>query len=419
MTTSSSDVGAALATLRERWGAAAPKRGEEAYGGVVGALATTPLPVELPDDPPAEAPVERVPQPGSPGAPAVPVVTTGFPQLDALLGPGGLPRTASLALRGDVSSGRTTVALRLVAEAQAAGSIVAWLDLERSLDPVEAVARGVRLEWLVALVPADLDEGLSMAGALLQARTVDVLLVDLPARLGRPARLVERLGRLAALARRAGVLLVVLEPPGRGRPDGRGDLLGASVGLRLELARDAWIRLGRDVVGQRTRVSVERNRFGPPGGRTELRILYADGGPRDACLRAAGLLTDGPPGQGVAGAPPGRSVGTPPVPIRSLVTSPSIARSDASSPPLLAAPLPPAHPGAIRASRDRSPDGSRAGPALRVVPGRAGRAGRPAMDGRDGARRGPARPLAGGPAGDAAGLGSPARAGGDVPRSGA
>jgi recombination protein RecA len=157
---------------------------------VVGSLATGALAAESP----ASLPAELRPKPPSSGShsPGLlerrrSVVTTGFPQLDALLGPGGIPRTASLALRGDASSGRTTVALRLVAEAQAAGSVVAWLDLERSLDPVEAVARGVRLEWLVALAPADLDEGLAMAGSLLQARTVDMLLVDLPARLGAPA----------------------------------------------------------------------------------------------------------------------------------------------------------------------------------------------------------------------------------------
>ena len=69
--------------------------------------------------------------------------------------------------------------MRLVAEAQAAGSIAAWLDLSRSLDPVEAVARGVRLEWLVVLTPDSLDEGLAMAGSLVQGRAVDLLVVDL------------------------------------------------------------------------------------------------------------------------------------------------------------------------------------------------------------------------------------------------
>ena len=71
-----------------------------------------------------------------------------------------------VALVGDPSSGATTIALRLAAEAQAAGGLVAWLELSRSLDPVEAVARGVDLAWLVVLVPDVLEEGLAMGGSL-------------------------------------------------------------------------------------------------------------------------------------------------------------------------------------------------------------------------------------------------------------
>ena len=148
------------------------------------------------------------------------VVSTGFAALDAILGMGGLPRTTTVALRGDASSGKTTVALRLAAEAQASGAIVAWLDLARAFDPVEAVARGIRPEWLVVLTPVDLEEALALSAALLAARTVDLLVVDLPD--GRdPAvggvRVGDRLGRLAALARRAGTLLVIVEPNALGR----------------------------------------------------------------------------------------------------------------------------------------------------------------------------------------------------------
>ena len=90
-----------------------------------------------------------------------------------------------VALRGDASSGRTTLALRLAAEAQAAGSIVAWLDLAAALDPVEAVARGVELAWLVVVTPADAEEGLAIAGSLLAGRAVDLLVIDLPASFAR------------------------------------------------------------------------------------------------------------------------------------------------------------------------------------------------------------------------------------------
>ena len=364
----SPDVTAALATLRSRWGAAAPR----VAGEVVGALATAPLPEELPELPEA-APL------GAPDG----IVSTGFAALDAILGPGGLPRSASVALRGEGWSGKTTLALRLVAEAQASGSIVAWLDAGRSFDPVEAVARGVRLEWLVVVTPDDLDEGLSIAGSLLAGRAVDLLVIDLPPRVepARPARVADRLHRLAALARRAATLLVILEPPSL--RTGLGNAVAESTGLRLELARRGWIRLGRDVVGQRTEVVIARNRFGPPGRRAELRILYADGGDRDACLRRDELLAEALP----AAAPAIHLAGI---------------QNHATAPPLLASSPP--RPGPITLA------GPRVRPDLRVIPERPDRPRRPALDGRDGDRRERGGPGARRPPGDSARDGTSPRA---------
>jgi RecA/RadA recombinase len=273
MSTGRGDVDAAVAGLRARWGAAAP--------GVVGALALAPTPA---DD---VGPIYD-PQPDDR------VIRTGFAALDAILGPGGLPKSASVAIRGDGSSGRTTLSLRVAAEAQATGSVVAWLDLSRSFDPVEAVARGVRLEWLVVITPASLDEGLSIAGSLLAGRSVDLLVLDLPggrlARTDKPSKIADRLHRLAALARRAETLLLILDAPGLA--GGLATAVAQSTGIRLELARRSWVRLGRDVVGQRTEALVAHNRHGLPGRRATLRILYAEGGERDACLRDDTLLVD-------------------------------------------------------------------------------------------------------------------------------
>ncbi len=248
MTTPRGDVDAALAGLQARWGAAAPR--------VVGALALAQA-VALPDEQPRY----------EPGLDDSRVIHTGFAALDAILGPGGLPKSASVAIRGDGSSGRTTLSLRVAAEAQAGGSVVAWLDLSRSFDPVEAVARGVRLEWLVVITPASLDEGLSIAGSLLTGRSVDMLVLDLPggrlAKTDKPARVADRLHRLAALARRAETLLLILDAPGLA--GGLATAVAESTGIRLELARRSWVRLGRDVVGQRTEAIVAHNRHGPPG----------------------------------------------------------------------------------------------------------------------------------------------------------
>src|SRR4051812_26732614 len=167
-----SDVSEALATLQARWGAAAPRRGGDVLlHPVEGALARAPMPLPVdPDDAPdAPTPLAPIP-PHRPVAPAPDtdgrVVPTGFAALDAILGTRGLPRTATVALRGQGSSGRTTVGLRVAAEAQAGGAIVAWLDLARAFDPVEAVARGGTPEWLGGLTPPDLHEAPSIAGTL-------------------------------------------------------------------------------------------------------------------------------------------------------------------------------------------------------------------------------------------------------------
>lgn len=447
MTAASTDLTAALATLRSRWGAAAPgvlgtpasdasrqartsrfgEQGDSAGGAsgaggtsglggvgeVVGALATVPL--EAPGSQPRADP-DRV-------------FSTGFRELDAVLGPGGVPRGMGVALRGGHSSGRTTLALRLAAEAQVKGSIVAWLDLAAALDPVEAVSRGIKPEWLVVLTPADAEEGLSIAGSLLTGRAVDLLVIDLPARLaaspraiggppatGTPratgnqpdrargeratgARFADRLGRLAALARRAGITLVVLEPPGsepaRGPTgatragSGLTAAVGEATGIRLELARRSWIRLGRDVVGQRTEVIVARNRAGPPGRRATLQILYADGGERDACLRRPGLLEED-------------RLLTEPTSLAPVIPVPGKRNDATASSP---SPTPP-------------PRSREAAPALRLVAGGAGRPRREAVVERERARRGPRSEGPRGSARDAARVGAPAGAGSDLPRRG-
>ncbi len=351
MTALPADVAAAVATLQARWGAAAPRITE-------GALALAPSPALVPTRDPTPTPL--------PG-PNERIIRTGFAALDAILGPGGLPRSASVAIRGDGSSGRTTIVLRLAAEAQATGAIVAWLDLSRSFDPVEAVARGVRLEWLVVITPETLDEGLAIGGALLAGRSVDLLVLDLPgsrlAATDRPAAIADRLGRLVALARRSETLVVVLEPSGLA-----GGLAGAvaeSTGLRLELARRSWIRLGRDIVGQRTEALVARNRYGPPGRRATLRILYADGGERDACLRRDDLLVEAPD----------------PAP----AIHPERTHRDATASSLPAAP----------------PHRSRPGASLRAIPDRPAHPGRPAVGSGPGHRREPGSPSAGRSTGDA------------------
>ena len=119
----------AMARLEARWGSAAIRLGDGSL--TAGATALAPLP-ELSASPEA-APAVR---------PSGEIISTGFAALDAILGLGGLPRQLTAVFRGAGTSGKTTLALRTIAEAQAQGAIAAWLDGSRSLDPLEAMARG-------------------------------------------------------------------------------------------------------------------------------------------------------------------------------------------------------------------------------------------------------------------------------------
>jgi|SRR5687768_139368 len=267
--TSQTPLEGALARLESRWGSAAVRlgtAGEPVRPQVDGALALAPEPL---------APVK--PQSAPLGDEIVP---TGFARLDALLGMGGLPRGASASFRGAQSSGKTSLALHCLAQAQARGAIVAFLDLSRSFDPLEAVSRGVDLRWLLILRPHDANEGFALAAGLLSGRAIDLLVVDLPDLL--PSRLEAPLRRLAAHARRSAIRLIVLEPAGLSGPIH--GALAESVGLRLELEQRAWLRAGRDVVGRCVSVTVAKNRFGPPGRATEVEIRYLDDGEHGPAL---------------------------------------------------------------------------------------------------------------------------------------
>ena len=198
MQTATETLSSALARLQGRWGTAAIRLGNgdlatiretgteirvAAGGGssrstdrsneplTSGALALAPL---------AEPPPIPAPEPLAPVGREF--VSTGFAALDAALGE-GLPRFASAAFRGDLSSGKTTLALRCVAEAQAAGAICAWLDLGRAFDPLDAAARGVDLRWLLVIRPLDIAEGFTICGSLIGGQVIDLIVVDLPARL--------------------------------------------------------------------------------------------------------------------------------------------------------------------------------------------------------------------------------------------
>jgi RecA/RadA recombinase len=196
---------------------------------------------------------------------------TGQPPLDAALRTGGWPRGALTLLDAPAGGGATTLALGSLAAAQAAGGVVAYLDPSGSLDPAIAARLGVRLEWLLVVRPADPAEALELAAWLARDGRVDAMVLDFG---GAPApRGLDRLARL--LARAGGVTLLL----GTGARE--------AAGVRVRLRRQAWLAVGRDLVGQRVEAIVERHRWALAGGRAELDLFFAEGRRADPLLRAA------------------------------------------------------------------------------------------------------------------------------------
>jgi recombination protein RecA len=316
------DVTDTLSTLRERWGSGIVRQGFGVVQGTVdrhaatgrrpaadrdaavsmGALALAPLPA--PADPAGTPDV----------GPDATHTSTGFRALDGLIG--GLPRQGTIAFVGGPSSGATTLTLRAVAEAQTTGAIAAWLDLPGRFDPLEAAERGVDLRWLVVVRPTQPTDGLRIVGALLASRSIDLLVLDLPSRL--PANQAGLVRQLAAQARRVGGRVLAI---GSGSlTPGIRDALAESSHLRLALAHRDWLRVGREVVGQRVTVTVEKDRAGAPGRATDIEIRYQPDGERGAAvgrLLEAGRET-GPPGR----RDPMRSHHRDPIPLAGLTGLP-------------------------------------------------------------------------------------------------
>ena len=280
-------LGHALATLQTRWGHAVVRLGNGRGTGSLAAPATWTRPSTAPWPwHPVRAPSWRhrrrprtARRMSSPPA---------FRPWTPSSGRAGLPREASAVVRGGPSSGKTTLALRCAAEAQAAGAIVAWLDLARAFDPVEAVGRGVDLRWLLVVRPADVTEGLSLAGRCSRAAAVDLLVVDLPSR---QARVDGQLRRLAAHARRVGARLIVLEPAvARWRTGPRALAEASRPAPGAGAAGLAAARAGRGRPAH-ARSTVAKNRYGPPGRSVDLEIHYLADGERAVATQR--LASDG------------------------------------------------------------------------------------------------------------------------------